>query len=114
MSRKAITQEEPTVRGGRNEPPKAVWAYAYEIVPPQDELQLAAIKALLARENSAARRAARTWAGRIVVQRHITRILVVSDNREQDREINLRLETALTQLKAVFSVTIPLELPAAP
>lgn len=110
MSRKAIIQKEPAVRGLRSGPPKTVWAYAYEIVPAQDENLPVTIRTLLARENSAARRAARTWAGRVVVERNITHILVVSDSPEQDREVNIRLEAELTELKAAFSVTIPMEL----
>lgn len=43
---------------------KAVWAYAYQIVPPQTQDRLDAIKALLDQAHEDARSAARTWRSR--------------------------------------------------
>ena len=91
-------------------PPKGVWAYAYRIVPPQPEDRLGTIKNLLDLENTEARRDARTWAGRVVVEEQITHILVVSDSPQQDREVNRKLEAALEELKAGFSVSAPMAL----
>lgn len=91
-----------------SQPPNTIWAYAYQILPPQAEDRLHTVKALLDQENVAAQRAARVWTGRIVVEPQITHILVVSDSAEQNREVNLRLEAALKELDAGFSLTTPL------
>lgn len=89
-------------------PAKAMWAYAYQIVPPQSESRLAAVKALLDREHTEAKRGARTWEGRFVHEQQITHILVVSDSPDQDGEPNRRLESALTELQAAFVRTVPM------
>lgn len=89
-------------------PLKPVWAYAYQIVPPQPEDRLRAITALLDDENSDARRGARNWSGRVVVEQQITHILVVSDTPEQDGEANQRLEAKLKELNAGFAITVPM------
>ncbi len=89
---------------------KTLWAYAYEIVPPQAEDQLNAIRVLLETEHSDARRAARTWTGKLVSEQRVTHLLVVSDSADQSREVNRRLEGRLTQLRAGFSVTAPMVL----
>jgi len=93
-------------------PPGKVWAYGYRIVPPQTEDRLASIKALLEAEHSDARLGARTWNGRFVHEQKITHILVVSDSPDQDREVNRRLEFALKELKAGFSMTVPMAVEA--
>ncbi len=92
----------------RRRPLKPLWAYAYEIVPPPAEDQLTAIRTLLEKEHSEARRAARTWTGKLVHGPQVTRILVVSDSADQDRDVNRRLEGQLKQLKAAFSLTVPM------
>jgi hypothetical protein len=91
---------------------KTRWAYAYRIVPPQAEDQLRPIQILLDHEHSDARRRARTWEGRFVLEEQITHILVVSDSPDQDREVNRRLGVALKQLKAGFSLTAPMAVAA--
>jgi hypothetical protein len=88
-----------------NTPPARIWLYGYQIVPPQTEGRMEPIKALLDEENSNARLGARTWNGRFVHEERITHILVVSDSPDQDREVNRRLESALKELEACFSVT---------
>ena len=88
--------------------PKAIWAYAYQIVPPQPDHRLRAIEAILEQEHRDARGEARTWAGRIVPEQQITHILVVSDNPAQDRDVNRRLEDELKELNAGFSITVPM------
>ena len=90
------------------EPGKTRWAYAYEIVPAQPEDLLPSIEALLEGEHADAIEAARTWGSRIVVEPRVTHILVVSDTPKQDLEINRRLEAALREMGADFSVTAPL------
>jgi hypothetical protein len=93
----------PTPRSKKN-----LWAYAYEIVPPQPEDRLRTISALLDRERADARDRARTWESRVVVEDHVTHILVVSDSPQQDLEVNRRVEAELRDLRAGFSVTAPM------
>ncbi len=90
---------------------KSLWAYAYEIVPPQPEDRLRSINALLDRERADARTRARTWESRVVVEEHVTHILVVSDSPEQDLEVNLRVEAELRDLSAGFSITAAMAVP---
>lgn len=98
------------MENARRSLPKTLWAYAYEIAPPQAEDQLSAIRTLLEREHADAQRAARTWTARLVCEPQVTRILVVSDSPEQNREVNRRLEGQLRQLKAQFALTVPMAL----
>jgi len=88
---------------------KDIWAYAYQIVPPQPSRRLASIRALLKEENASARGDARAWSGRLVLERRATHILIVSDDaRGRNHPINHRLEAELKRLNATFSVTEPL------
>ena len=87
---------------------KAIWAYAYQIVPPQPAERLHAIRALLDREAMDAKTRARTWEARLVAEDHVTHILVVSDSPEQDLDVNQRVEAELRDLEAGFSVTVPM------
>ena len=86
------------------------WAYAYAIVPPQEELELSGIHPLLEQEHTVAERAARTWTGKLVYEQEATYILVVSDSPDQGRPVNRRLERQLRQLNVVFSLTLPMSL----
>ena len=95
-------------------PPRAVWTYAYQVVPPQPESRMREIKRLLDREQKEAARAARTWRTRLLLEPHVTHILVVTDSPENDRDFTERLERALAELDAGFSRTIPLQLDEAP
>jgi len=90
-------------------PAKLMWAYAYQIVPPQPLDRLETIKALLQHEHEIAKGGARTWEGRFVHEESVTHILVVSDSPEQDGEANHRLEAALKGMHAGFVRTAPLE-----
>jgi hypothetical protein len=87
---------------------KVVWTYAYEIVPPQPESRLRAVKALLAKEQTEAKIGSGTWEARIVCERRVTHILIVSDNPDLDGERNQRLNAQLTELGAAFSLTAPM------
>ena len=87
---------------------KAIWAYAYQMVPSQPGHRMRAILAILAQEHADARRETRTWAGRIVHEQQITHILVVSDSPEQDRSVNRKLEEELRGLNAAYSLTVPM------
>lgn len=85
-----------------------VWAYAYELVPPQPERGLQSIRALLEREHAEARRTGRTWAGRFVREHQVTYILVVSDRPDQLDGPGRRIRAALAELHAEFLITAPL------
>jgi hypothetical protein len=104
----------PPVLAGLSVPGEEVavqmlWAYAYQIVPPQPSNRLGTIRALLRDETAAARGGARTWSGRIVLERRATHILIVSDGPGRNDSINRQLEAELERLGAAFSVTDPLE-----
>jgi hypothetical protein len=87
---------------------RSLWAYAYQIVPPQPSSRLGTIRTLLTNETAAARGNARTWAARLVLERSATHILIVSDAPGRDQAINRRLEAELARLDALVSVTEPL------
>ena len=89
-------------------PPKTIWAYAYQILPPQGAERLHPIKTLLDHAHTEAQRGERTWTGRVVVEEQITHILIVSDSPEQDEAVNRRLEAKLLELNAGFSITAPI------
>lgn len=99
------------VKKAHGSPPATLWVYAYEFARPPEQHQLTAIRALLEREHTAARRAERTWSGRLVYEQRLTHILVVSDSPDQGREVNRRLESRLKLLQAAFSLTVPMALP---
>jgi len=88
--------------------PRTVWAYAYEMDPPQPADRLGAVRTLLDRAHADARQGTRSWEGRFVVEPQITHILIVSDDPEQDTEVNRRLEEHLRDIQAGFSRTAPL------
>jgi hypothetical protein len=92
--------------------PTSLWAYAYQIVPPQPKSRLETVQGLLNHEHEAACTEARTWTGRLVLERLMTRILIVSDNPDQARAINLGLARELHRLQVTFSCTDSLEIPA--
>lgn len=88
-----------------------LWAYAYQIVPPQSAKRLGTIRALLKNETAEARGRTRTWSGTLVLGRRATNILIVSDARgrdHRDHPVNRRLEAELERLEVAFSVTEPL------
>jgi hypothetical protein len=90
---------------------KPVWAYAYELSPPQTAERLRTIQSLLDDADSAARRDAYKWVGRVVSEERVTHILVVSDSPDQTQDGNRRLESALRELGAGFSISAPMALP---
>jgi hypothetical protein len=89
-------------------PVRTIWAYAYQILPPQPEDRLDAIRTVLDQANSDARRGARTWTGQVVLEERVTHILVVSDSPAQNHEVNRKLEATLQELNAGFSITVPI------
>lgn len=91
--------------------PATLWVYAYEFARPPAKSQLTAIRALLDREHAVARRTARKWTGKLVCERRLTHILVVSDSPDQSREVNRRLESRLKLLQTAFTLTVPMALP---
>lgn len=92
----------------RSPPPKDIWAYAYQITPPQSAGRLVSIRTVLDQEHAKASRAERIWAAHIVLEPDSTHILVVSDSPEQSGVINRKLEAELHGLEAVFSLTATL------
>lgn len=97
--------------GVRSRSPQTIWAYAYQILPPQTKSRLRAVRALLDQEHSAAQHGSRTWAGRLILGARMTHILIVTDSLARSRMVNRRLEAQLKQLKVTFSVTGPVALP---
>jgi len=96
---------------------KPAWAYAYQIVPPQREDRLRAVKALLDYERARARAEERTWEGRLVLEQQVTHILVVTDNPDQEMDVNRRLEAKLRDAETAFALTVPMAVadePASP
>jgi len=87
-----------------------MWAYVYQIVPPQSLSRLQTIRTLLYEEHSAAQREARTWASRLVTEGQATRILIVSDSPGLDRAVDRRLAIELHRLAAEFTISEPLAL----
>jgi hypothetical protein len=84
-----------------------LWAYAYQIVPPQPSRRLGAIRTLLKEETAAARDGARTWSGRLVLEPRATHILIVSDAPGR-YSIDRCLEAEIARLGATCSVSEPL------
>ena len=91
-----------------------VWAYAYRITPPQPKQRLDTIQALLDHEHGVALQEARSWAGRLVLERRATRILIVSDSPDQERAVDHRLASEVRRLQATLIRTVPLEISADP
>lgn len=96
------------VKKSRGPAERGLWAYAYDVVLPDNDDRVRKIQALLDREHSEARDGARTWAGRVVVEPPVTRILVVADSPEQRLDVNRRIEAELKRMNATFEVTVPL------
>ena len=85
--------------------PQQHWVYAYQIEPPQSDAQFAKVRTLLRRAHATARRAARMWAGRVVLQTRVTHIMVVSDSPSRRRAVNRALEAQLKRQGVRFSVS---------
>jgi len=86
--------------------------YAYKLEPLQPDARFHKIKALLGKAHVAARRAARMWASRIVVETRVSHILIVSDSPSRQRAVNRALEKELKVLGLRFVVNEPVPLPA--
>ena len=87
---------------------RQLWAYAYRVVPPPPQDGLGQIRKLLDSENAFAFEHARAGAAQLILEQRSTQILVVADSPAQNRAVNHRLETALQQLAAHYSVTDPI------
>jgi len=83
------------------------WAYAYQLNPPQPEPRFAKVKALLRRARQAAQRDGRLWTGQMVMEAHITHILVVTDDPHEVRAVDRAIGTELKRLKMGFAITWP-------
>lgn len=102
------TDEEAAVETKGGHAPRALWAYAYQIVPPKAADHLKEIEALLDDEHRQARNTERTWRGKLICEEQVTHILVVSDTPDQSTDVNRRIEGRLKQLKTGFSRTEPM------
>lgn len=100
----------PRSEKGRGSHPEPLWVYSYELVPRQEEDHLNSIRAFLEQEHAEAQGDARTWTGKLVRGQRVTHILIVSDSPDHRGEVNRRLEDQLKQLKAAFSLTVPMPL----
>lgn len=89
-----------------------VWAYAYQITPPQPKRRLDTIQAVLDHEHEVAQQEARSWTGRLVLERRVTRILIVSDSPDQERAVDHRLVDEVQRLQATLVRTVPVEISA--
>lgn len=87
--------------------PPPLWAYAYEVLPPQPAPEWGALRALLDEEHATAAREGRRWTGKLVYKQLVTHLLVVSDHPDQDRDINRRVEKCLKAISPGFAVTAP-------
>ena len=83
------------------------WAYAYQLDPPQQEPRFAKLKILLRRARLAAQRDGRLWTGQIVMEAHITHILIVTDAPDEVRAVDRAIDAELKRLKMGFAVTGP-------
>jgi len=83
------------------------WAYAYQLTPPQPEPRLAKVKTLLRRARLAAQRDGRLWTGQIVMEAHITHILIVTDAPDEVGAVDRAIDAELKRLKMGFAVTGP-------
>ena len=90
----------------RPRPPES-WAYAYQLNPPQPEPRFAKVKMLLRRARLAAHRDGRLWTGQIVMEAHITHILVVTDAPDEVRAVDRAIDAELKRLKMGFAITGP-------
>ncbi len=83
------------------------WAYAYQLNPPQPEPRFAKVKRLLRRAGQAAQREGRLWTGQIIMEAHITHILVVTDDPHEVRTIDQAIDAELKRLKMDFAIKGP-------
>ena len=83
------------------------WAYAYQLDPPQPEPRFAKVKLLLRRAGQAAQRVGRLWTGQIIMEAHITHILVVTDDPDEVRAVDQAIDAELKRLKMGFAITGP-------
>lgn len=99
-----VSQRRPT--------PMSLWVYAYHIVPPQPKGRLDTIRELLDHEHAAARKASRTWAGHLVLERRATRVLIVSDSPDQTLTVNYALAFEVRRLHGTFTLSGSMEIPS--
>jgi len=83
------------------------WAYAYQLNPPQPEPRFAKVKRLLRRAGQAAQREGWLWTGQIIMEAHITHILVVTDDPHEVRTIDQAIDAELKRLKMDFAIKGP-------
>ena len=109
-----MTDDIPDAGEGAPSAESTLWVYGYEMVPPQPEEQISAIRHMIDRENNEAKRTARAWTARLVTRQQATHILIVSTTPELDLERNRKLEAELKKLGSRFVATVPLPIRADP
>jgi len=102
MDRKRLAGE------GQTPTAETLWVSGYEMIPPNADHRMAAIRELIDRENDDAERGGRTWTARLVMEKQVTHVLIVSGTPGMDLEINRKLEAELRELGVGFHVTVPM------
>jgi hypothetical protein len=96
------------VESGKSSPEEPLWAYAYQLLPPRATDRITGILELVHQENAGAVRDARKWTARLIAERQVTHVLVLSDTPDLDGDMNRRLEARLRELDVRFTVTLPM------
>ena len=76
------------------------------MIPPLAGYLLVELRRILERENGAGRGGVR-WAARLVLERRVTYILVVSDSALPNARAELAIEQELARLRAAYQRTAP-------
>jgi hypothetical protein len=98
------------VESGKPSTEEPLWAYAYQLLPPRATDRMTRILELVHQENADAVRDARPWTARLVAERQVTHVLVLSDTPDLDGDMNRRLEARLRELDVRFTVTLPMRI----
>jgi hypothetical protein len=92
-------------------PPSAggmLWVYGYALGLPGGEHPLREIRAVVTRENRAARRSGQRWAARLIVRPRAAQMLVVGTGPADAGASNRHLEAALTTLGVGLLPMLPM------
>ena len=92
----------------RLNPARSTWAYSYVILPALTRMSMKPMRAILDTENAVARHESRIWNGRVVCDRQITQVLIVSDSPGQVGAINRLIEAEVEHLDARCYLTRPM------
>jgi hypothetical protein len=87
------------------DPSLPIWTYGYALIPPIARDRMGPMEILLDDGHTKARRASRTWEGRLIDGEGVSHIMVVCDTPDRNLEINGFLEAELARLEALYLVT---------